>query len=135
VTNKTPGAGRDILEASANNLYVGVQMSDVAHFQEQYGLNSRMVKRGGTLVEEVYRIGGKYDRQIRSIVGHLENAVNYAPPGLAASLRALIQFYRTGEQSDRIAYDIAWVSDQESHVDTINGFVEVYMDARGVKGA
>ena len=54
---------------------------------------------------------------------------------LAASLRALIQFYRTGEQSDRIAYDIAWVNDQESAVDTINGFVEVYMDPRGVKGS
>jgi dipeptidyl-peptidase-3 len=47
----------------------------------------------------------------------------------------LIDFYRTGEEHDRIAYDIAWVNDQESRVDTINGFVEVYMDARGVKGS
>ena len=135
VTNKTPGAGRDILEASANNMYVGVRMSDVAQFPEHYGLNSRLVARDGRLVEEVYKIGGKYDREIRAIVGHLENAVQYAPPGLAASLRALIHFYRTGEEGDRIAYDIAWVSDQESRVDTINGFVEVYMDPRGVKGA
>src|SRR5437660_6290382 len=29
VTNKTPGSGLDILEASANNLYVGVGMADV----------------------------------------------------------------------------------------------------------
>ncbi len=135
VTNKTPGTGRDILEASANNMYVGVRMSDVAQFPEQYGLNSRLVARDGRLVEEVYRIGGKYDQPIRAIVGHLENAVQYAPPGLAASLRALIHFYRTGEESDRTAYDIAWVSDQDSRVDTINGFVEVYMDPRGVKGA
>ena len=135
VTNKTPGGGRDILEASANNMYVGVGMSDVAGFDERYGLNSRLVKRDGRLVEEVYRIGGRYDREIRAIVGHLENAVRYAPPGLAASLRALINFYRTGEENDRIAYDIAWVSDQESRVDTINGFVEVYMDPRGVKGS
>ena len=34
-----------------------------------------------------------------------------------------------------MAYDIAWVRDQDSPVDTINGFVEVYMDPRGVKGA
>jgi dipeptidyl-peptidase-3 len=135
VTNKTPGAGRDILEASANNLYVGVRMSDVATFSERYGLNSRLVASDGRLVEEVYRIGGKYDLQIRAIVGHLENAARFAPPPLAASLRALIEFYRTGEETRRIAYDIAWVSDQESHVDTINGFVEVYMDPRGVKGA
>jgi dipeptidyl-peptidase-3 len=37
--------------------------------------------------------------------------------------------------ADRIAYDIAWVQDRHSPVDTINGFVEVYLDARGHKGA
>jgi len=135
VTNKTPGGGRDILEASSNNMYVGVRMSDVAGFDERYGLNSRLVKCDGCLVEEVYRVGGRYDREIRAIAGHLEHAVRYAPPGLAASLRALINFYRTGEETDRIAYDVAWVSDQESRVDTINGFVEVYMDPRGMKGS
>ena len=135
VTNKTPGNGRDILEASCNNMYVGVRMSDLAEFNERYGLNSRLVKRDGRLLEEVYRFGGRYDREIRAVVGHLQNALRYAPPRLAASLRALIDFYRTGEESDRIAYDIAWVSDQESRVDTINGFVEVYMDPRGVKGS
>ena len=54
---------------------------------------------------------------------------------MADALRALIRFYETGEDADRIAYDIAWVRDQESPVDTINGFVEVYLDPRGVKGA
>jgi dipeptidyl-peptidase-3 len=135
VTNKTPGRGRDILEASSNNLYVGARMSDFGGFDERYGLNSRLVKRDGRLVEEVYRLGGRYDREIQAIVGHLENAVRYAPPALAASLRALITFYQTGEETDRIAYDVAWVSDRESRVDTINGFVEVYMDPRGVKGS
>ena len=135
VTNKTPGDGRDILEASCNNLYVGVRMSDVANFTERYGLNSRLVKRGSQLIEEVYRVGGRYDAQIREVVRHLHAAIPYAPPGLAASLRALIRFYETGEERDRIAYDIAWVSDQDSPVDTINGFIEVYMDPRGVKGS
>ena len=135
VTNKTPGNGRDILEASSNNLYVGVRMADLANFHERYGLNSRLVKRDGHLAEEVYRVGGRYDREIRAVVGHLQNAIPYAPPGLAASLRASIDFYRTGEEAERTAYDIAWVSDQDSAVDTINGFVEVYMDPRGVKGS
>ena len=54
---------------------------------------------------------------------------------MAKALEALIQWYRTGEDADREAYDIAWVEDKESSVDTINGFVEVYMDPRGVKGA
>jgi dipeptidyl-peptidase-3 len=135
VTNKTPGDGRDILQASANNLYVGVTTRDLANFAERYPLNSRLVKTDGGLVEEVYRLGGKYDRQIREIVGHLNAAVPYAPPATAEALRALIRFYETGEDRDRVAYDIAWVQDKDSAVDTINGFVEVYMDARGIKGA
>ena len=51
------------------------------------------------------------------------------------ALEALIRFYETGEDADRVAYDIAWVEDQDSPVDTINGFIENYLDARGVKGA
>jgi dipeptidyl-peptidase-3 len=135
VTNKTPGAGRDILEASANNLYENVRMSDLESTTERYPLNSRLVKRDGVLVEEVYRIGGKYDRYIREIVTHLQAAIPFATAPMAHALRALITFYETGETADRVAYDIAWVQDRDSPVDTINGFVEVYMDARGIKGA
>ena len=135
VTNKTPGKGKDILSSSANNLYVGVSMADLETFEEKHPLNSRVVKEGNRIVEEVYRVGGKYDKEIRAIVGHLEAAVPYATPTMAVALQSLIRFYQTGLESDRIAYDIAWVQDKASPVDTINGFVEVYMDSRGIKGA
>ena len=135
VTNKTPGQGKDLLAASANNLYSGVTMKDVESFDEKYPLNSRLVKRDGKLVEEVYRIGGRYDAQIRRIVQHLEAAIPFATTPMATALRALIKWYQTGETADRVAYDIAWVQDKDSPVDTINGFVEVYMDPRGHKGS
>jgi dipeptidyl-peptidase III len=135
VTSKTPGPGKDILQASANNLYDGVTMADLDGFAEDHPLNSRLVKRDGRLVEEVYRIGGRYDAYIRDIVEHLRAAIPYATDAMAAALRALIRFYETGETRDRVEYDIAWVRDRDSPVDTINGFVEVYMDARGTKGA
>ena len=135
VTNKTPGADRDILETSANNLYQDVRMADLEGFEERYPLNSRLVKKDGALVEEVYRVGGRYDREIQAIVQHLERALSYAPPATAEALRALIRFYTTGEQADRVAYDIAWVHDKDAAIDTINGFIEVYVDARGIKGA
>ena len=135
VTNKTPGNGKDILTSSANNLYVNVTMADLEGFREKYPQNSRLLKKNGTIVEEVYRIGGKYDREIRAIVGHLQEAIRYATPAMAAALAALVRFYRTGEEADRVAYDVAWVADRDSPVDTINGFIEVYMDARGHKGA
>ena len=57
------------------------------------------------------------------------------PPAMQTALRALIKFYQTGERADRVAYDIAWVEDKTSPVDTINGFIEVYMDPRGIKGS
>jgi dipeptidyl-peptidase-3 len=135
VTNKTPGPGRDILASSANNLYSGVTMKDLEGFTERYPLNSRLVKQDGKLVEEVYRVGGRYDAQIRQVVQHLEAAVPFATEPMAKALRALIKWYQTGETADRIAYDIAWVQDKHSPVDTINGFIEVYMDPRGHKGS
>jgi dipeptidyl-peptidase III len=135
VTNKTPGQGKDILAESANNLYVDVTMKDLEGFKERYPLNSRLVKRDGKLVEEVYKAGGRYDAEIRRIVQHLEAAIPYATTSMATALRALIKWYQTGETADRVAYDIAWVQDKDSPVDTINGFVEVYMDPRGHKGS
>jgi len=135
VTSKTPPAGQDMLAASANNLHVGVTMKDLEGIEEKYALNSRLVKTHGQLVEEVYRIGGRYGAQIEAIVGHLTAAIPYAPAATADALRALIAFYRSGEDADREAYDIACVRDKGSSVDTINGFVEVYLDARSMKGA
>jgi dipeptidyl-peptidase III len=135
LTSKNPGPGRDILQASANNLYAGVSLADLDGFDERYALNSRLVKRPEGLVEEVYRVGGLYSAPIERIVSHLEAAMPYATPAMAAALDALVRFYRTGEVADRRAYDIAWVEDRDSPVDTINGFIEVYMDARGRKGA
>jgi dipeptidyl-peptidase-3 len=135
VTNKTPGPGHDILSASSSNLYSGVRLSHLEDFTEHYGLNSRLIRLGDRLLEEVYRVGGRYDREIRRIIGHLRAAIAFATPSMGEALAALIRFYETGEDSDRVAYDIAWVRDQDSPVDTINGFIEVYMDPRGVKGA
>jgi dipeptidyl-peptidase-3 len=135
VTSKTPPAGKDILTASSNNLYVGVTMKDLAGLEERYPLNSRLVKKDGKIVEEVYRIDGRYGTQIAAIVKHLEDAIPFASETMAAALRAQITFYKTGETKDREAYDIAWVRDKASPVDTINGFTEVYLDARGIKGA
>jgi dipeptidyl-peptidase-3 len=135
VTAKTPPPGKDILGASANNLYAGVTLADLKGFNEKYGLNSRLVKQDGKLTEEVYRVGGRYSKEITQIVTHLEAAIPFASEPMANALRALVQFYRTGEKADREKYDVAWVKDTASPVDTINGFIEVYLDARGVKGS
>ena len=135
VTCKTPGEGQDILASSANNFYRDVTMEDLEGFQEQNQLNSRVVKRDGKIVEEVYKVGGLYDREIRNIIACLRAAIPYADPPFAKVLAALITWYETGLDSDRQAFDIAWVQNREPAVDTMNGFIEVYMDARGMKGS
>jgi dipeptidyl-peptidase-3 len=135
VTNKNPPGAGDLLADSANNLYEGVTERDLEGFAERHPVNSRLVKRGGALVEEVYSLGGRYGAYIARIVGHLEAALPLATPAMQRALTALIGWYRTGEEGARRAYDIAWVADRDSPVDTINGFIETYMDARGHKGA
>jgi dipeptidyl-peptidase-3 len=135
VTCKTPEDGADILRASANNFYDGVAMADLAEFEERYGLNSRLTRTDGVLVEEVWRVGGRYGDHLARVVGHLRAAREHATPAMQRALDALVRFYESGEDADRVAYDIAWVEDKGSPIDTINGFVENYLDARGVKGA
>lgn len=135
VTSKSPGAGADVLTASANNLYSNVTTAELEGFRERYGLNSRLIGTADGLVEEVYRVNGRYHAQIARIVQHLRSAAPYASSRTREALEALIRFYESGEDEDRVAYDIAWVRDNDSAVDTINGFIENYLDARGVKGA
>ena len=142
-TNKSPGRQRDILQASANNLYNGVTLPDLDGFEEHNPLNSKLAKRPDGAIEElVYRAGfddvvppGLYAKQLGAVIKHLEAAVPYAGPKMAMALGLLIQYYRTGDPVDFRAYNIAWVADDDSPVDTINGFIEVYLDARGQKGA
>ena len=142
-TTKSPDRAGDILQASANNFYEGVTLADLAGFRERYPLNSKLIKLpDGKLREVVWRAGfdnvvppGMYAPQLRKVIGHLEAAIPYATPKMARALGALIQYYRTGSPIDLRAYHVAWVADDDSPVDTINGFVEVYVDPRGQKGS
>src|SRR5262249_11330932 len=79
VTCKNPPDGQDILAASANNMYAGVTMADLEGFAERHALNSRLVKVDGALVEEVWRVGGRYGAPIAEIVAHLQAAIAHAP--------------------------------------------------------
>ncbi|MCA1632447.1 MAG: dipeptidyl peptidase 3 [Acidobacteria bacterium] len=142
-TAKSPRAGLDILQASAVNLYRGVSMEDLKNFQEQNPLNSRVVKMpDGRLVEQVYRAGtpdgsvapGLYAEQLTKAIGFLEQAKPYAEPGQREVIDALVRYYRTGDPKDWLRVGELWVQNNVT-VDFSNGFVEVYRDPRGAKGA
>ena len=142
VTNKSPGEGLDPVAASSNNLYVNVTTADLDGFAEQNPLNSQLVKNAdGTLEEKVYRAGnnaipaGLYAPQLGQVIEHFSKAMPFAPENTQKALELLIRYYETGDFADWHAFNVAWVQDTDSVVDQINGFVEVYLDARGQKGA
>jgi len=142
ITAKSPRGNLDILQASANNFYSGVKLADLKNFQERYALNSRVTRKpDGTLVEEVYRAGtpdgsvppGRYAPYLRKAIECFEKAIPYAEPGQHKVLRDLIRYYQTGEHADWIQFDIDWTKNHPN-VDFVNGFIEVYRDARAAKG-
>jgi dipeptidyl-peptidase-3 len=140
ITAKSPRAGLDILQASANNFYSGVKLSDLKDFTEHYSLNSRLAKLDGRLEEQVYRAGtpdhsvppGLYAEYLAKANSNLEKAAELAEPVQAKAIRDLIRYYQTGDPKDWLRFDVDWVQNN-APVDFANGFIEVYRDARGAK--
>lgn len=138
---------QDLVHSSAVNFYEGVTEDEVLAFYAQktqgkskqlpmYGLNSKVVKENGKLVEKKWMVGGMYTQAIEKIVGWLEKAVTVAENDQQKkALEALIKYYRTGSEKDFDKYNIAWVKDTASTIDVINGFIEVYNDPLGRKGS
>ena len=142
VTAKSPRGGLDILQASANNFYVGVSLADLKGFRERYPLDSRLVKAsGGKLAEQVYRAGtpdgrippGLYARFLNKAIEYLQKARGFAEPGQDKIIDDLIRFYQSGEPEDWLRFGASWVQNN-ADVDFANGFIEVYRDARAAKG-
>jgi dipeptidyl-peptidase III len=142
ITAKSPEAGKDIIQASANNFYLGVTLNDLKGFTEHYRLNSRITKESGKIVEEVYRAGtpdgkvpaGLYAKYLKKADEALVKARAYADPAQAKVLDALVRYYQTGDYKDWVQFGINWVQNNEP-VDFANGFIEVYRDARGAKAS
>jgi len=142
-------AGVDVITASANNYYEGVNQEEVEAFYAamaaadegnpepiSYGLNSKLVKNDkGEVVERVWHIGGMYSPAIEKIVYWLEKAQKVANPVQRKYIKELIKYYRTGDLKYFDSYNILWVKDTESHVDFVNGFIESYGDPLGRKAS
>lgn len=138
--------GEDLVQTSACNFYENVSQAEVERFyarmkedgNEQapsYGLNSKLTKRNGELVELKWTEDGLYGAAIKEIVSWLLRAQKYAENEEQKHLiDLLVKYYRTGDLKDFDRYSIAWVQQQEGMIDFINGFIEVYGDPLGLKG-
>jgi dipeptidyl-peptidase-3 len=137
----------DMVVKSANNYYEGVTQAEAEAFYDaltakddptpvSYGLNSKLLDENGKVTEKVWKVGGMYSDAIEKIVFWLEKASEVAENDKQkAALDLLIDYYQTGDLRKFDEYNIAWVQDTESMVDVINGFIEVYGDPLGYRGA
>ena len=138
--------GTDIVETSAVNFYEGVTQKEVEDLYNSmkdpndntpvsYGLNSKVTKEDGVVVEKIWKLGGMYDRAIERIIGWLEKASAVAENEQQKDIiDTLIEYYRTGSLKTFDDYSVKWVKDTDSRVDFINGFIETYTDPMGLKG-
>ena len=143
LTAKNPSGGLDALQASSNTFYVGVTMADLRDFHDTHPLNSRVVRgRNGKVEEEVYRAGtpdgkvapGLYATYLKRANGYLAKAQQVAEPSQAKVIRELVRYYQTGDPGDWLQFGADWVQNN-AIVDFVNGFIEIYRDARGAKAS
>lgn len=139
--------GQDLITTSACNYYDSITQAEVDAYYAtikdandktpiSYGLNSRLVKENGKVVEQVYKVGGMYNDAIVRIVENLTEASKYAENDAQRKvIESLISYYNSGDLRTFDEYSILWVNDTTSQVDFINGFIESYGDPLGMKGA
>ena len=138
---------KDLITSSAVNFYEGVTQAEVSEFYDKLtnkndatppmiGLNSKVVKENGVLVEKKWMVGGMYSAAIEKIVFWLEKAIPLAEnEQQKEALEKMVKFYKTGDLKDFDEYNIAWVKDTQSAIDVVNGYIEVYNDPLGKKGS
>jgi len=140
--------GFDKIQASANNYYGDGITEDeaIAHYKSQMiegnkqpienGLNSRLVKVDGVLTDLTYKVDGLYSGALEKMVYWLEKANTVAENDeQAAHLKLLIEYFQTGDLNTWDRTNLAWINSTEGDIDFILGFIEVYGDAIGYKGA
>lgn len=140
-------AGVDMIKGSAVNFYEGVTEKEVEEYYKNmevredstpiwYGLNSKVIKENGKIVEKVWKSGGMYGRSIDKIIFWLEKAISVTESkNQKAALQKLVEYYQTGDLKKFDEYNILWVKDTDSRTDVVNGFIEVYDDPIGKKGS
>lgn len=137
--------GKDLIKSSAVNFYKDVTEAEAVKFYDamkkpnderplSYGINTRLVKENGKLIEQVYKTDGLYGGAIKEIVKWLEKALTVAENDLQKEhIAKLISYYNTGDLVTWDEYNIAWVKDTLSQVDFVNGFIETYEDPLSMK--
>ena len=128
--------GEDVTQAEVEAFYGKMKTEGDSRCPLSYGLNSRLEKENGQLVERIWKVGGLYSEAIEQIVAELEKAAAFAENEKQRQIiSTLIDYYCSGDLRTFDAYSILWVEDTDSQVDFVNGFIETYGDALGLKAS
>lgn len=129
--------GPNITQAEAEAYYKNLKGDKPSFRPISYGLNSQVVKdENGKVFEKKWHVGGMYSAAIEKIVFWLEKAINVTENAQQkVTLEKLVEYYKTGDLRTFDVYSMEWVKDTASRIDVVNGFIEVYGDALGYKGA
>ena len=93
------------------------------------------MKKNGKIEEQVWYANGMYGKAIGKIVFWLEKAATVAENEYQQKIiETLVDYYKTGDLRKFDEYNILWLSDTQSKVDFVNGFIETYGDPLGYKG-
>ena len=127
--------GTDITEADVDDFYSKIKVPN-SEKPISLGLNSKLVRENGKMVEIVWKLGGMYGEYIKNIIFWLAKAREVAEnKNQAKAFDLLIKYYETGDLEVWDDYNVAWVKTTEGDVDYINGFIEVYNDPKGYRGS
>ncbi len=127
--------GDGVTSEEAEQFYANMKSPD-SNRPLSTGLNSKLVKENGQLVEKVWKSGGMYGASIDQIIYWLEKAKTVTENQKQANaLALLIKYYKTGDLKAWDDYNIAWVGATDGNIDYNNGFIEVYSDPLGHKGS
>ena len=127
--------GDGVTSDEAEQFYANMKSPD-SNRPLSTGLNSKLVKENGKLVEKVWKSGGMYGAAIDQITYWLEKAKAVTENQKQANaLALLIKYYKTGDLKAWDDYNIAWVGATDGNIDYNNGFIEVYSDPLGHKGS
>ncbi|MGM9810121.1 MAG: dihydrofolate reductase [Paludibacteraceae bacterium] len=138
-------AGQDLVLTSAGNYYEGVTQAEAEAYYAAHkdnspepkwiGLNSKLTKENGEVVEKTYKVGGMYSAALEKVVYYLQKALPFAENEQQRQvIEKLIEFNQTGDLQAFNEYCIAWVRDLDSRLDFVNGFTETYTDPLGITG-
>lgn len=130
-----------------NNSAINVYSKDFSEedfdkipFKEQKSINAYYCLENNTPTTKLYKIGGKYDKELKvslywmnKAYEHAKNNPKYFDKHFSKSLLYLMDFIKSGDEEDFKNHSKEWLN-TNSRIDYVWGFIETYKDPKSYTG-